>query len=452
MEYLLVMALSGSTMMGFYFLLKCLLNDKVSSRLYYLIARMSVLFFLIPLPFLKEWYTAILQVSLPNARWDGVQMPLGFANYSVHAEKGTYANFYTFIQITVGIIWLLVACILMARLLRKYVRVVRNVVRYLRTGMTQEQSAFVADMKRQYGIKRRVYLFKDREGDNTTATFGVFCPVIVSNTEIGSQETEMMIRHEMVHIKRLDGLWKILVQFAVILHWWNPVVWKLQSILERDCELSCDEVTMQGKTREEVKEYLILLISESETPSDTERDTMERRSGFSGEAASLYERMENLLNKKKWNRYVAGILVAVLTLANTITVFAYRDTFQQEVPGNISQEDLAKTIQSDQFLFSPDGADINLVEDFNQTEKIEFLFEKQFTDEEGNVYPYSDENTAAVYRSCKHNFVSGTSAEHNKFSGGGCETREYRAQMCSKCYYVIRGEEIQVITYKVCPH
>ncbi|MBD5518472.1 MAG: hypothetical protein HDR07_08270, partial [Lachnospiraceae bacterium] len=50
MEYLLVMSFSGSTMMGIYLLIKHLLKDKVSSRLYYLIIKESILFFLIPLP------------------------------------------------------------------------------------------------------------------------------------------------------------------------------------------------------------------------------------------------------------------------------------------------------------------------------------------------------------------------------------------------------------------
>ncbi len=45
MEYLLVMSFSGSTMMGIYFLLKHLLKDKASSRLFYLIIKEAILFF-----------------------------------------------------------------------------------------------------------------------------------------------------------------------------------------------------------------------------------------------------------------------------------------------------------------------------------------------------------------------------------------------------------------------
>lgn len=45
MEYLLVMSLSGSMIVGMYLLLKRLLGNKVSARLYYLIARAAIPFY-----------------------------------------------------------------------------------------------------------------------------------------------------------------------------------------------------------------------------------------------------------------------------------------------------------------------------------------------------------------------------------------------------------------------
>ncbi len=56
MEYLLVMSLSGSTMTGIYLLLRYLFKGKISARLYYLLAKVAVIYYLIPLPFLKGWY------------------------------------------------------------------------------------------------------------------------------------------------------------------------------------------------------------------------------------------------------------------------------------------------------------------------------------------------------------------------------------------------------------
>ena len=117
----------------------------------------------------------------------------------------------------------------------------------------------------------------------------------------------------------------------MILHWWNPIAWLLWRDFERVCEFSCDEIVMQGKTREEVKEYLRLLIDEACAASETKTASIGWQNGFANDVDMMKERMSNLMKKKKWNRYAAGVLVAVLAFANSMTVFAYRDTLYQEV-------------------------------------------------------------------------------------------------------------------------
>lgn len=74
MEYLLIMSFSGSTMMGLYLLLRYFLKDKVSARLYYLITKEAVLFFLIPLPFLKDWYRKAIWAFLPEKQMKSAQI------------------------------------------------------------------------------------------------------------------------------------------------------------------------------------------------------------------------------------------------------------------------------------------------------------------------------------------------------------------------------------------
>ncbi|MDE6319644.1 MAG: M56 family metallopeptidase, partial [Lachnospiraceae bacterium] len=268
MEYLLVMSFSGSTMMGFYLLLKYLLKDKVSSRLYYLITKEAVLFFLIPLPFLKGWYEKAICSAIPKGQMKGVQIPVAWTKYIVHTGEKRYINSYAVIQTTAVTVWLLVACTMMVGLLLKYFRIRRLILRYKATEMTERQQSFLTELKKQYGVRRPVILCQGQDGDHTM-TFGLCRPVIICNKEIDSWEAEIHVRHEMVHIKRLDALWKILTRLVVILHWWNPIAWMLRRDLEQVCECSCDEIVMQGKTREEVKVYLRLLINEAYAVSET---------------------------------------------------------------------------------------------------------------------------------------------------------------------------------------
>ena len=446
MEYLLVMSLSGSTMMGIYLLLKRLLRDEISTRLYYLITKVVVLFYLIPLPFLKGWYREIIRAVLPKGQAESVKIPVAWTNSVVHVGQKVYINNYAAVQIIVAGIWLFTACILMVRWVLKYVRVRRLFDKYADSGMTEKQRLFLAELKKQYGVRRSVILYQGQDGYHTM-TFGICRPVIICDRNLESKEAEMLIRHEMVHIRRLDALWKMLVRFVVILHWWNPVARKLRCEFVRACEYSCDEIAMQAKTREEVKEYLRLLIYEAGETPETGTAFMGWQSSFADDVQNIKERMANLMKKKKWNRYAAGILVAALTLCNSMTVFAYRDTLRQEVPENTPQEEVTKSLQSDVFFFMLDGE----VNEY-ALQVTEILYEKQFMDTEGNIYPYSDEDTVTTYGSCSHNFASGTVLEHTKKSNGGCEVSEYHAQRCSICGYVVRGERIGVYIYDVCPH
>lgn len=122
--------------------------------------------------------------------------------------------------------------------------------------------------------------------------------------------------------------------------------------------------------------------------------------------------------------------------------------FYQEVPENTSRDEVMEVLGKDTITFIPDGEDGSEL----KGDVPEIIYDRQFVDAEGNIYPYSDEETVTTYRSCSHDFVSGTVIDHEKKSNGGCEVKEYRAQRCSKCGYVIRGEQISSHAYTVCPH
>ena len=66
MEYLLVMSLSGSMMTGVYLLVRGLLKKKICARFYDLLARVAILYYLVPLPYLKKYYAAALRHLLPE--------------------------------------------------------------------------------------------------------------------------------------------------------------------------------------------------------------------------------------------------------------------------------------------------------------------------------------------------------------------------------------------------
>lgn len=429
-------------------LLRSLLKDRISARIYYLLAKAAVLYYLVPLPFLKRWYGEIIRAVMPKRQMRTARIPLRWTNYAVHADEKIYVNVYAGIQIVLVSVWLAVACFLIARQLAKYLRTARLIAGYTSTKMTDQQETFLAGLKEEYGIRRHVLLYQG-DSEDSSMTFGMIRPVIICSKEIGSLEAELLTRHELVHIRRLDACWKILMECVTYLHWWNPVMWKLNREIDRVCEMSCDETAMFGRTEEEVKRYLLLLIEESQMKKEPAKVSVRWRAGFGENARKIKERVENLMRKKKGNRFAAGVLVATLVFANSMTVFAYRDTFQEVMPEGTSQDDIESTLNVDTYVFTPDEVTEGEMQDFDLLGDLEIRYDEQFIDEEGNIYPVPE---IVPQWGCNHDYVSGTSTTHDKKSDGSCVVNEYHSQRCSKCGLVVRGDLISSHYYAVCPH
>lgn len=99
MEYLLMMTLSGSTITAVCWILRRLLRERISAGFYYLLVKAAVLYYLIPLPFLKEWYGKAIRIILPEGRMESAkteirQIPLAWTKYVVDVDGRTYTNNY----------------------------------------------------------------------------------------------------------------------------------------------------------------------------------------------------------------------------------------------------------------------------------------------------------------------------------------------------------------------
>ena len=61
-----------------------------------------------------------------------------------------------------------------------------------------------------------------------------------------TDSTELILRHELTHLRHLDFLWSLCRTAAVIVYWWNPFIWLAAILSKRDAELACDEAVAAG--------------------------------------------------------------------------------------------------------------------------------------------------------------------------------------------------------------
>ncbi len=158
---------------------------------------------------------------------------------------------------------------------------------------------------------RHVRTVAVRQSDRirTPLTYGFLQPVILVPKRIdwgNRAQMEFVLTHENVHICRLDALFKWVLLLAVCVHWFNPFVWVMYALCNRDIELSCDEEVLRILGEERRAEYADILISMEEKKSGF----MPLYNSFSENATE--ERIMAIMKIKKkavWRGALACVLV-----------------------------------------------------------------------------------------------------------------------------------------------
>ncbi len=131
------------------------------------------------------------------------------------------------------------------------------------------ESPRISEWLSEHRLRRRISV---RQSDRIAAplTYGVFRPVILlpkNYEKIDPDDLRFVLAHEYVHIRRFDAVFKILLTAAVCVHWFNPLVWAMYVIANKDIEISCDEAVITTLGETEKKNYAMTLIRMEEIKS-----------------------------------------------------------------------------------------------------------------------------------------------------------------------------------------
>ena len=117
--------------------------------------------------------------------------------------------------------------------------------------------------------KRRIEI---RQSDriNAPLTYGILKPVILMPKKTdweNSQQLKYVLLHEYTHICRFDMVTKLIAALALCIHWFNPFVWAMYILFNRDIELSCDESVVRHFGENTKSFYARTLITMEEKKS-----------------------------------------------------------------------------------------------------------------------------------------------------------------------------------------
>jgi beta-lactamase regulating signal transducer with metallopeptidase domain len=167
-------------------------------------------------------------------------------------------------------------------------------------------------------LKNRIFdatLVRDNifETDRIETPFvlGLIKPRIYIPTGLASKELDYILKHEQTHIKRRDYVIKPIAFCAVVLHWFNPLMWFCYSLMSKDMEMSCDESVLKQSSEDIRINYSSSLLALSARASGL-------LSPLAFGESNVKSRIKNVLNYKKpafWIIVVAVVLVAAAAVS-----------------------------------------------------------------------------------------------------------------------------------------
>lgn len=175
-------------------------------------------------------------------------------------------------------------------------------------------------MKKKTGAKMyfddKIWLCDDID---TPFILGVVKPQIYLPSSINPLQSDYVIKHERMHLKYYDYIWKPLGFLILAIHWFNPFVWAAYILFGRDMELACDERVIRDMDLKNRKDYSRALLE----LSTGKRNIAACPLAF-GEVG-VKQRIKKVLNYRKpafWAGVVAAvacIVVAACFLTNPIS-------------------------------------------------------------------------------------------------------------------------------------
>ena len=207
------------------------------------------------------------------------------------------------------LVWLVCAILLAAYFVIGYACMVR---RFRGTRLAPQPSIDALLDRFRFSRDPRICVSNSRRAP---LTFGVFHPTVLlpEDLPVGDAQFQLILAHELAHIRRKDCLRKLLLTVCLCLYWWNPLVWLMVWLANRDMEFAYDEAVLCALGSDCRKAYALTLLD------------MARRKPKSAPLCSSFakssaeERICAILSFKRIPAW-AGICVSVLFVL-TASVF-----------------------------------------------------------------------------------------------------------------------------------
>lgn len=153
------------------------------------------------------------------------------------------------------VVWAAGAVVMAVWVLVSHLRFVRYIRRWSRPMEDPEAIRLYNQLGDQLGLDRRPSL-RICAGLRAPMLAGVFhSQLLLPEDAPRGDELRYTLLHELTHFRRRDIWLKSIALMTNVVHWFNPLMWYMVRLVERDTEMACDEAALRRLPPEDHAAY-----------------------------------------------------------------------------------------------------------------------------------------------------------------------------------------------------
>ena len=222
------------------------------------------------------------------------------------------------ITLVLGIAWISVAAVMFLYQIVTHLLFFRRTNRFNHTVTDEKTLDILSRVCSEMGITQRVDVFYNGRVQSPLLV-GFFKPrILLPKFPNKPQDVEMILRHELMHFKRYDIWYKLLVRAALSMHWFNPLIWIMAKVADEDLEKACDEDVVKNQNESFRHDYCQSILHVVRMQKIKEPALA---AGFSSKPSDLRNRFIRILDMtKRRGGKTALIIVACITVVSTVFI------------------------------------------------------------------------------------------------------------------------------------
>lgn len=271
------------------------------------------------LPFTFKIPTTIFHLSEPAPLPSMELVPVTSSEVTLISSSVETMSSLSIWQVLITL-WIVGIITFLAIHLVRHYRFMQTVNRWGQTIVEPHTLQLLEQVKQELTITKEINLKQSRCIHSPMLTGFMKQTIWLPTHAYEEQALNMILKHELVHLKRKDLWFKAFVLFVSAIHWFNPLFYRFAKELDQLCERACDDEVIKntgGQLRKRYSQAILHAEMMKRTPSVFS-------TSFTGNSHFIQKRIHAIMDSgKKKSGIVIFTLVILLTTGGTAVSSAF---------------------------------------------------------------------------------------------------------------------------------